>query len=547
MSTPEHAGAGSRTSAKILNLADLLRLRTAARAAGQRLVQCHGCFDIVHPGHIRHLRSARALGDILLVTITGDSAIAKGTGRPLIPQELRAENLAELDCVDWVYIEAAPTAIDLLERVRPDIYVKGKEYESNDDPRFHAERQTVERHGGRVVFSSGQVVFSSSALIAALEHTSDPFHKRLTQLAEQQELSTPALHGTLQAMRGKRVVVVGETIIDTYVLCDRPEVAGESPVLTLRPLEHRQYDGGAAVVARHAAALGARPVLVTALPQTAAAEALRTRLTAAGVDVRAVPVGAELAEKQRFLVGAQKLMKLDLIDPLAPDAAQLDALVGLAHDAACERSGCDAAIITDFGLGLLTPAVLPRLCAALRPSAGVLAGDVSGRAAGLLAMREMDVLCPSENELRGALHLHGEGLPLVVWKLLEQTSSAAAIISMGADGLIAFDRLAGVPAQPGYATRLRGEHVPALCPIAIDPLGCGDALLTAATLALASGASLLSAAFLGACAAAIEVQRLGNIPVSATDIRQTIARLHGASLSYQSSEVAEAQPARRAS
>src|SRR5690606_26066245 len=180
---------------KILSHADLLARRAAARAAGRRVVHCHGCFDIVHPGHIRHLRYARQLGDILLVSLTGDEEIRKGTGRPLIPEELRAENLAALDCVDWVYIEPAPTARELLGKVRPDVYVKGREYEHNQDPRFAAERAAVEAHGGRVVFSSGDVVFSSTALIAALENSADPYHARLSRLLGEPELDGPRLTG----------------------------------------------------------------------------------------------------------------------------------------------------------------------------------------------------------------------------------------------------------------------------------------------------------------------------------------------------------------
>ncbi|MBY0261818.1 MAG: adenylyltransferase/cytidyltransferase family protein, partial [Phycisphaerales bacterium] len=158
-------------AAKVVTHEQLLARRAEARAQGRKLVQCHGCFDIVHPGHLRHLRYARAQGDLLLVTITGDSMISKGSGRPLIPQELRAENLAALDCVDLVYIEPRPTAAELLGEVRPDVYVKGREYERNQDPRFKAEQEIVMRHGGRVVFSSGDVVFSSTALIAALEQS----------------------------------------------------------------------------------------------------------------------------------------------------------------------------------------------------------------------------------------------------------------------------------------------------------------------------------------------------------------------------------------
>lgn len=530
-----NASDGTPAARKVLSREALLRARMAARASGRRVVQCHGCFDIVHPGHIRHLRFARAQGDLLLVSITPDALVGKGAGRPLIPQELRAENLAELDCVDWVHVAGEATAVELLDAVRPDIYIKGQEYESNRDPRFKLERETVEAHGGRVVFSSGDVVFSSTALIGALETSFDPVHGRLSQLLGEPDLSPQRLDALLSDMRGRRMVVVGESIVDTYVFCDRADVAGESPMLTLRPAEHRRYDGGAAVVARHAAALGARPVLVTAMPDDEEAERMRRRLVAEGVEVRAVPMRAKLPEKQRFLVGAQKVMKVDLVEPIALDAAAQDRLIAEAVDAA-GAGGCDAAILADFGLGLLTPAVTQRLSAALRPVAGLLAGDVSGRRSSLAEMRGLDLVCPSENELRDAIGAHSEGLPAAVWRLLDETGVRSAIVTLGAEGLIAFGRLETEGDGRGWQRRVRGEHVPALTPHAVDQLGCGDALLASATLAMASGASLLAAGLLGAAAASVEARRLGNIPVGATELRREVGRLHQARLAYAAPE-----------
>jgi rfaE bifunctional protein nucleotidyltransferase chain/domain len=534
---------GNASAAKILTRDQLLATRATLRAADRKLVQCHGCFDIVHPGHIRHLRQARALGDYLLVSITGDTEMRKGTGRPLIPQELRAENLAALDCVDFVYIEPRATAADLVAEVRPDVYVKGKEYENNSDPRFAAERAAVESHGGRVVFSSGDVVFSSTALIAAMEHSADPFHARLVQLTKRAELDGEKLFHLISEFRGKRVVVVGETILDTYVLCDRPDVAGESPVLTLRPLEARHYDGGAAVVARHIAAMGGRPILVTPMPDSPEAAAVRARLMAQGVEVRAFPVRTPVPEKQRFLVGAQKVMKLDLLEPYVLDAREQEAFVALAAEAAAEQGGVDAGIVTDFGLGLFSGKSLTRLIAAMRPHARIMSGDVSGKRSSLLSMTRLDLLCPSEVEMREALRMHAEGLGMVAWKLLTATRAKHAIVTMGADGLIAFDRLADADDRSSeWRSRLSSEHIPALCPLAIDPLGCGDALLAAATLGLAAGGSLLASAFLGACAASTQVQRLGNNAISSMDLRHLVIRTHNAQLTFAGNEAIESRP-----
>ncbi len=535
----------SPAEAKILSREQLIVRRAEARSAGLKVVHCHGCFDIVHPGHLRHLRHARAQGDVLLVSITGDGLVNKGDGRPLIPQELRAENLAALDCVDWVYIEPRPTAAELLEEVRPDIYVKGREYEFNNDPRFKAEQDIVTRHGGRVFFSSGDVVFSSTALIAALEQSADPYHARMKALLGMPELEGERLTGVLSSFRGKRVVVVGDTIIDSYVLCDRPDVASEGPIMTLRPVERRQYDGASAIIARHLAALGALPTLVTALPRSPEADAVRHRLIAEGVSVRAIELQAPLAEKQRFLVGGQKVMKVDLVEPIELDSGKQDELIGLASDAAGDAGGCDAAIVADFGLGLLTQTVIGRLCAALRPKAAVLSGDVSGRRSNLRAMRDMDLLCPSESEVRDSFHLFDQGLPMVAWRLLSDTRSRAAVVTMGAEGLITFDRLPNAGGDETWATKLKSEHVPAMSTHAIDPLGCGDALLSAATLGLASGAGLLPAAFLGAIAAAVQVQRLGNTVVSGADLRHGVVRLHTSHLAYAPSEVIESRGSSR--
>jgi len=535
---------GSSPSAaddKILSREQLIARRDRARADGLKVVQCHGCFDIVHPGHLRHLRHAKAQGDVLLVSITGDSLMNKGTGRPLIPQELRAENLAALDCVDWVFVESRPTALELLGEVQPDVYVKGREYESNNDPRFAAEQAAVVRHGGRVFFSSGDVVFSSTALIAALEQSADPYHARMKSLLAMPDLDGEKLTRVVSGFRGKRVVVVADTILDTYILCDRPDVAGESPIMTLRPIERRQYDGGGAIIARHLAAMGAMPMLVTALPRSPEAGALRSRLIADGIEVRAIELDSSLPEKQRFLVGGQKVMKLDLIERIELDSQKQNELVGMATEAAGERGGCDAAIVADFGLGLFSRSALQQLCAALRPKAAVMSADVSGRRSNLAFMRDMDLVCPSETEVRDAFRLFDQGLPMVAWRLLRDTRSRAAIITMGSEGLIAFDRLPGSGDDESWGTKLKAEHIPAMSPHAIDALGCGDAMLSAATLALCSGAGLLSGAFLGAVAAAVQVQRLGNTVISATDLRHGLARLHTSHLSYAPSEVIESR------
>ncbi len=281
---------------------------------------------------------------------------------------------------------------------------------------------------------------------------------------------------------------------------------------------------------------------MTALPESPEAVDLVKRLNAEGVEVRSIAVSAPIAVKQRFLVGMQKVMKVDLVESIEMDAQGQDQLVDLAASTAAEQGGYDAAILTDFALGLFTPTIMGRLCRRLRPSVRAMTGDVSSRRAHLRAMRDMDLICPNEMELRDTVGLHDQGLPAVVWRLLEETRSKAALVTLGPEGIIAFDRLPESLVgsdESTWRTRLAGEHIPAMAPYAVDPLGCGDSLLAVATLALVSGGSIVPAAYLASAAAAVQAQSLGNIPITPAQLRRMITRVHSAHLTYTGSDILE--------
>src|SRR6266498_2087701 len=113
------------TDNKIKPLEELANALARLRAARKKIVHCHGVFDLLHIGHIKHLEAARHYGDVLVVTLTPDRFVNKGPHRPAFPERLRAEALASLACVDFVAINEWPTAVETIERLRPDFYVKG--------------------------------------------------------------------------------------------------------------------------------------------------------------------------------------------------------------------------------------------------------------------------------------------------------------------------------------------------------------------------------------------------------------------------------------
>lgn len=516
---------GSDFRRKVCSLARLGEHADADRADGRTIVLCHGCFDIVHPGHLHYLQFARQQGDVLVVSITGDDAIEKGDGsRPYVPQEHRAENLAALEFVDRVVIVDGPTAEPVIRALRPDVYIKGREYEHSSHPGFLAEKDLVESLGGRVVFSSGEVVYSSSAILeqfgAVIARDGFDDRARLAASCRRWGVDHASLRRTISQFRGQRVVVIGDAMLDHYTLCDASDVAGEAPILSVRPLRDAVFLGGAAIVAAHLKTLGATPHLVTAIGHDAASGQLLERLSAMGIEHTTFDTRATLPTKQRFLVEAQKLLKFDRAEAQPLDTATQRAMAGAVSELV---GNCNGAILCDFGCGVLSPALLRELMPVLTDHCDVVAGDVSGRSPSLAAYRGATLLTPTERELRQAAADFDQSLPAVAARLMKQLGTPNLAVTMGSRGCTLFRPREDDPAA-WFNSRLRSEYLPSLCEHAVDPLGAGDAFLAAATLALLAGTALPAAGYLGSAASAVAVSRIGNQPVTADDLFALLRR-----------------------
>ena len=291
-------------------------------------------------------------------------------------------------------------------------------------------------------------------------------------------------------------------------------------MMALRLLRSEAFDGGAAIVASHLAGLGADVTLVTCLADDEKSRRVEARLAGRGVNLVALRQRRELVTKHRYLVDHTKMMKVDDggASPLdsTQSAEMLDAVLAAADGAA-------GVIFADFGYGAITGPLLDRLVPALRPRVPVITADVSGTHASLLRFKGVDLLCPTERELRQTLNDFSSGLNAVMHRLFSTTGAKQALITMGKQGFVAFDQCRKTAPGESWERKLRSAYLPSLASNAIDPLGCGDALLATASLALAAGEPLHAAAYLGSIAASIAAQRLGNHPITADGV---VARLN---------------------
>ena len=151
----------------VLTLKQAAEEARKARRKGLKTATTNGCFDLLHVGHVRYLRHARSLGDLLIVGVNGDASVRrlKGAGRPFLPEADRAELLDALKPVTHVVIFHEDTPTAMIEAVKPDIHVKGGDYTMEQI----AEREAVERHGGRVVLAPHIETRSTTQIAADIE------------------------------------------------------------------------------------------------------------------------------------------------------------------------------------------------------------------------------------------------------------------------------------------------------------------------------------------------------------------------------------------
>jgi cytidyltransferase-like protein len=231
----------------------------------RKVVMCHGAFDIVHPGHLRHLVYAKEHADVLVASITCDDHITKANFRPYVPEELRALNLAALEVVDHVIIDRDPTPLKNLSVLQPDYFAKGYEYTQggNIHPRTREEIKVLESYGGEMLFTPGDVIYSSSALIEATPPNIAV--ETLMTTMEADGVTFADLRAALDKMAALKVHVVGDTIVDTLTTTKLIGGLTKTPTFSVQVQQRTDFIGGAAIVAKHLRATGADVVFTTVL------------------------------------------------------------------------------------------------------------------------------------------------------------------------------------------------------------------------------------------------------------------------------------------
>lgn len=348
-----------------------------------KIVLTCGCFDPLHIGHIRHLEAAKRLGDVLCVLVTPDKFVNKGYGRPVFPQDLRAEAIAALSCVDYVAINEWPTAVEALKILRPNVYVKGSEYKTNCTDNFKQECEVVNSMRGTVVLTD-ELTFSSTKLV----HTDEV--------------------KWLQKIAGVNVMLVGERIVDEYNFVDTLGKSGKEPILAVKLVEKKTFKGGTSAIREHLASLGAN-VIHTGMNKTIV--------------------------KERY-VERYPFQKLFEVYRETDDNPYCNLVAQINCDPRYITDPVDMLLVADYGHGLINS----REIDALVKSPKFLAVNTQTNAGNfgfncITKYPRADYVCLSERELRLAVRDQKSCLEVVAKTVAEQLNCKALMITRGEDGL----------------------------------------------------------------------------------------------------------------
>ncbi len=451
-----------------------------------RTVLAHGCFDLLHLGHIRHLEEARRQGDRLVVSVTDDRFVAKGAGRPHFSTQERVEALRALGCVDEVVVSDGPDAISVIDRVKPAVYVKGIDYKDHDGTGLDGERAAVERHGGRLHITT-TAKRSSSRLLNAEKYPAETLDY-LDRCRKAGFLAN--IEAAFDAADKLALCFVGETIIDEYRYVSALGRPAKEFILAGVETGREEFEGGVWAASRHAE-----------WPQ---------------VDVitsRAHPI-----RKTRFIEGAGTRKVFETYSGRSVDLSE-QARESLQLRMISAMAKCDVAIVLDFGHGLLGPQErhFAETAKFLAVNAQTNAGNFGFNPVTRYA--HANYVCVDDPEARLATGMNAEPIEDVIrFGLAAKVNAPRITVTNGRNGSTAFDR--------NGSAGSRVAHVPAFAFGGVDTMGAGDAFLAVSAPLLAAGLDAEAAAFAGSVAGAIKVSIVGHRRhVGRAELMQTIEAL----------------------
>jgi rfaE bifunctional protein kinase chain/domain len=474
------------------------------------IVHCHGVFDLVHPGHIRHFLYCKKLADVLVVSLTSDKYIKKGIYRPLVPENLRAINLAFLELVDFVIINRSPRPYSLLKKIKPDFFAKGIEYltQSSKKHLTNKEKEIVEKNKGKVVFTPGDFVSSSTQIIN--NSNPDLKYEKLKLLLDTENYSFKNIKNILKDINQLKVTVIGDTIVDSISDCKVIGGLHKTPTLSVQVTNRQDYLGGAAIVAAHFKSLTNNVKFISLVGNDKHGRFVKEQLNKLNIQHHLITENNRPTVNKNSLISQKhKLIKIDTVDNSYINDETIENITKI-----LSKVDSDIIVFSDFRHGIFNKFSLKKILKIKNLKKKFLVADsqVATRWGNILDFKNFDLITPTETEARLALFEQDLGIRPLATKLLKYSSSKNLILKLGEKGLISL-------------SKIKEEDYISLEPFVkelVDASGAGDAMLAYSSSILFKTKSLILASVVGTIAASCKCEVKGNQPIKLDQVFKKI-------------------------
>lgn len=489
-------------SNKLKTFTEIIDILRKYQSQGLKIVQCHGVFDLLHPGHIRHLKEAKKLGDKLVVTVTPDRYVNKGPGRPAFNENLRTETLCALGCVDYVVLNDHPDAVTAIEKVRPSIYVKGIEYKDHSADvtgKISAEVNAVEKFGGRIHYSD-DIVFSSSALLNKyLSEASEEVTNFIEKIKS--NWSAGELIEKVDELSTLKVLIIGDAIVDEYQYVEPLGQSGKGFHMTATCRDNEIFLGGSLIVANHIAEYCEEVTLVTALGRECPNLNFIKATLNPKINCKYVLVEERrtLTKKRYVIQDGRNLTKLfetySSNNSLLNDRSTNEVIQFIKED----LSSYDLVLVADFGNGFINKIIIDEISKIPNFLAINTQTNSGNRGYNVITnYKRADFISLNQPELCLAAQNRIDPIEIIAERISKQMECKKISITQGVNGVSCFERNKEMIKIPAFVSE------------AVDRIGAGDSFFALASLCSAKKYPMILQGFIGSMASSLDVQIVGN-------------------------------------
>ncbi|MBM3309376.1 MAG: adenylyltransferase/cytidyltransferase family protein [Candidatus Altiarchaeales archaeon] len=501
-------------SRKIKNLEELAKIVQGLKKKGKKIAHCHGCFDLLHIGHMKHFEAAKEKADVLIVTVTPDKYVNKGPGRPHFNENLRLEALAALSVVDYVALNNWPTAKKTIQLLKPDYFVKGSDYKdmsSDVTGNIYKEKDAVEGIGGELLFTD-EITFSSSSI---LNQFFDVFRENTRYyIAElKEEHTAEEIIANIDKLRDIKVLVVGDVIIDEYVYCRPMGRVEKAPIISTKWDSEETFTGGSLAISKHLAQLSDHVGLLATINEKDLewlSKEIPSKIKTHFISNKDITT----VRKRRYIAKTpsifQKMFEINYLEDKRMEDVEKQVVSTLKK----VIGQYDLVIIADFGHGLLTKEVINTIMNSGKFVAVNAQTNSSNYGYNYITKYHTpDYISIDENEMRLPFQDKYGDIQKLIEELVNKVKCRKINVTLGSEGSIYFEKQ-------------KHHYVPALAGKVVDTVGAGDAVLSITSLLAYSNCPAELIPFIGNCSGAIAVTIVGNKePVSLEKLKMFISAI----------------------